>query len=874
VSKFYTFVGQRRDNGGEVLHTYYDEKGVRHEDAIKYQPLLGKRVSKPDPDKEYFYHDIHGNPLQSKRFKSIDLYRHFMDEYDEVDFYGCIKEDYQFLGEEYPGEIEYDPAMVRAYWIDIETKMIWGKDWAEIHDQPITSISLMDRQSGKIYVMSTKSWAASKTTLTEADKVDLSTVKFKQCKDEEGLFKHLRAILHHEKPDMLIGFNSDYFDMPYIIKRGTYVMGKEFMKGFSPWKHVTSKKKVDKDTGEIYDYYNTIQGIPLMDYMKMYKKFVLKPRDSYGLEALANVELGAHKLDHSEYKDLDDMWDKNPQKYIDYNIVDVVLMDRMEDKLGLINLVCTVAYYSKVNFTDSLGTVGKWDALIFNKLKDRNIMIPPKLNSLKEKFKGGYVFVPEPRVHNWLIAVDLKSLYPHIQQEWNISPDTLVGDMMAELDIDITKDLDDRWLNQEIKTPESSIMAMNGCFFNKEREGIIPGILRDIYADRTKAKNKMLDFKADLQEWKEKNGIGNKEKLNDFDGNEDAKIVWTQFESKITALDTYQSGMKILMNSEYGALANIHFRYYDIRLASAVTQCAQMALRWAAKRLMADPAQKKYKYTLVYGDTDSLYISVENVVEQIKMRKPGITDGELVKQANGFVAKILQPIIKQAYADLAAYVNANENRMFMSHEKTIRNGLWVAKKHYAMNVLWDEGTTYAEPKLKVKGIAVVKSSTPKVIRESLKEAVAILLRDEVELSKFVREQKRKFKDYTINEIAFPRTANNIEKWQKENLDGSLTHTKGTPIGVRAAIVYNNSIRDQKGAPLRSGEKIRFVYLRTPNHYDQNVIGYMQTLPEAAIKYVDYDLMFQKAFMACINNIYQKMGKEFRLYDEVNLLDIF
>jgi DNA polymerase elongation subunit (family B) len=872
MSKFYTYVGQNRDNGGQVLHAYYDEAGVRHEDTIKFKPMLGK-LTKPKPGKEYLYHDIFGNPLQWKQFDSIDLYRNFMDEYDEVDFYGTMKEDYQFLGEKYPGKIDYDLSLVRPFWIDIETGRISGKDWAESHDAPITSIAIKDARNNKFFVMSTKMWSKEKSILPK--EIDLSRVTFKHCKDEEGIFKYLRQVLHREKPDMLIGFYSDYFDFPYIIKRGTYVMGKKFMQGFSPWQRVTSKKKVDRETGEIYDYFNEIQGIPLMDFRKMYMKFIYTPRESYSLDFLATEELGDTKLDYSEYDSIFDMWDKDPQKYIDYNIYDVELLDQMDKKLELVDLSCTIAYFAKTNFTDTLGTVGIWDSIFYNTLKEKNVMIPPKHTGVKEKYAGAYVFEPERKIHNWLIAVDLKSLYPHIQQQYNISPESLVEDRRMELDIDITEDLDERYLNEEIPTPKDTIMAANGCYFRKDKEGIVPGLLREIYDNRTVAKKEMIEWKVKLQAWKEENDIDVKAEFIKYKGPEELRAKWAEFEKHITTKNNYQMAMKILMNSEYGALANIHFRYYDIRFASAITQCAQLALKWAAKRLEENPAKEKYRYHLIYGDTDSLYISVEHIVEQIKMRRPDITDADIVKQINGFVAKIIQPILTKGYEDLAKYVNANENRMFMAHEKTITNALWTAKKRYALNVLWDEGVTYPKPKLKVKGIEIVRSSTPKIIRDALKESVAIMLEDEDLLQAYVKKQKTDFKNNKIIDIAFPRTANNIEKWMVEGPDGSLSHTKGTPIGVRAAIVYNNTIRGEKNFPIiMSGEKIKYVFLRMPNIYDQNVIAFLRRIPEDAIKYVDWDLQFEKSFMSVIDNIYRKMGKVFKKHQETNLSEIF
>lgn len=875
MSKFYVSVGVMDD---KVIHVYY-ENGKRRESEVLFKPMLGKMVANPDPEKEYEWNDIYGNPLQWKRFDNIAKYRHFIDEYEEVDFYGTMKEDYQFLSEAYPGAIDYDLSYIRPYLIDIEIDSSDGFANVDDADKEITSISLKDQRGNRYFVMATKPWEAVKTCLKDSAGpwIDLDKVKFYHCKTEEDMFKTLRRIIRKEKPDMLVGFYAKMFDFPYIIKRGRYVMGKDYMNGFSPFGFTTVKKKTDKLSGRIIDFFTKIEGIPLLDFQLMYKKFVYTPREMYSLDYLAEQELGDTKLDYSEYDTLNEMWEKDPQKYIDYNIWDVELIDLLDQKLGLIDLTCTIAYFAKTNFVDTLGTVGVWDSIFFNTLKEKKVMIPPKHVSEKEDYAGAYVYQPETEIHDWIISVDLKSLYPHVQQQYNISPEALLGDRRMEWDVDIEQDLDDRYLNEEFKAPKNAIMAANGCFFRKDKEGIVPGLLRTIYDNRVVAKKEMIEWKQKLQAWKEEHKIDVKTDFNDYSKDGDPKLIgeWAEFEKHISTKNNYQMAMKILMNSEYGALANVHFRYYDVRLASAITLSAQLALKWAAKKVMGHPLRKKYKWDLIYGDTDSLYLSVKYVVDQIRLRNEGISDKDLIKQVNSFVAKIIQPILSDGYEELAAYVNANENRMFMNHEKTITNALWTSKKRYALNVLWDEGVTYDKPKLKVKGIEIVRSSTPKIIRDALKESVAIMLEDETKLLDFVKEQKAKFKDNDVLNVAFPRSANNIEDYLIEKSDGSLAYKKGSPIGVRAAIIYNNLVRTKEGWPqINSGEKIKFVYLMKPNTFDENVIGFIRRIPEEAIKYVDWDLQFEKTFLSVIKNIYTKMGKVFKMHKETNLSDIF
>ena len=336
---------------------------------------------------------------------------------------------------------------------------------------------------------------------------------------------------------------------------------------------------------------------------------------------------------------------------------------------------------------------------------------------------------------------------------------------------------------------------------------------------------------------------------------EELKVEEGRLRSKVAILNNGQMSRKILMNAGYGFLANKYGRYFDIRLASAITLSGQLSIKHAEKYLMEHVKQKAYKWDVIYADTDSLYIELNQLVNKLIQKNPNITQKEITSKLESFVQKVILPIVHEGYEQLAEYMNCNDNRMFMAAEKICSRAFWVGRKKYAMLVASDEGVHYPEPVLKVKGIEIVRSSTPKVIRESLKIAVKYLLEDTDKFYSFIKNYKKEFDKYSIEEIAFPRSVNNLEKYK----DGE-GYKKGTPIGVRAAFTFNKFIKKHNllssFTEIQSGEKIKFCYMKTPNPVYENVFGFIKRFPNTKKmrEYVDRNLQFDKAFMAVIKKM--------------------
>jgi DNA polymerase elongation subunit (family B) len=851
---FYTFVTTK---GNKIIHIGYDDDGKKFIEEVDYKPRIGYCVDGSDSG----WKTLDGKELKIKEFSTIKEYKDYIDEYSKtIEIYNDIAPPYQFIADRYEGEVPYKIDLIRVLKFDIEVASEDGFPSPEFAEKEITSIAIKDSITNDYFVFSLKPFDRMKCDIENPRKIH-----FKQCRDDKQILRCFIKLMWALEPDILVGWYSNQFDVPYLINRAKRILDDNEYKELSPINRVACTKKEDSYGRDVF--YPFIGGITLLDYQEMYKKYTFTPRESYTLDYIAEVELGENKINYDEFDDLNELWEKNPQKYIFYNLIDTELIDRLDQKLNLINLHCTIAYDAKANLSDPMGTVKLWDVYIFNYLRDQKIMIPPFHLKDAERLPGAFVKKPETKIFNWVISGDLNSLYPHLMQQFNISPETLIkGNNFSERVIQYNEDgkqvVSDKFLNQEIKPNSDYIMAANGYYFDKEREGFTSKLMKQIYAERKIEKKKMLEYEQELE---------------NLDKNSpDYEDERRRLEAKVAEKMANQQSKKILMNSLYGAFGNRYFRFFDIRLASAITLSSQMAIKWIEKYLMEHPLQKKFGWEVIYVDTDSNYLCMENVVNMMLKKRPDMTKNQIVTALDRFFEKYIQPIIDEGYKKLSEYVNANENRMFMKREIIAEKGMWLGKKKYALTIWDDEGVRLKDAKLKVKGIEIIKSSTPKVVQNDLKKSVEIILTgDEKKIKDYIREMKEKFKTYEIEEIAFPRGVNNLAKYS----DKKTIFRKGTPIHVRASLLYNKYLKDNglegKYTAIQEGTKIKFLYMKKPNPIHENVFGFLKRFPEKDKlgKYVDYDMQFEKAFMSVINNISEKIGINFDEKD-VDIDDLF
>jgi DNA polymerase elongation subunit (family B) len=825
--EFYTSVHAL---GDKVFIRGYD-KGRQYQRKVDFYPTLYV-TSKKDSS----WKTLDGVCVDEIKPGTIKETREFVKQYEDVhgfDVYGNTNYAYQYISDNYD-EVHWDMDLVRVFTIDIETKTENGFPDIKSANEEILLITIRDSKDKQI------------TTFGAGDFDNArSDVKYINCRDEQHLLKEFMIFWQQNYPDAVTGWNTDFFDMPYLIRRIARELGDSFANKISPWGYVNERKTFIKGNEEIhYD----ILGISQLDYLELYKKYTYSKQESYRLDYIAEQELGDKKKQNPE-DNFKDFYTKHWQKFVEYNIHDVELVVKLEDKMRLLELHLTMAYNAKINPEDVYSQVRMWDTIIYNHLRKRGIVIPAKSHSGKDaQFEGAYVKDPIIGLHKWMASFDLNSLYPHLIMQYNISPETLTSEKLSvTVDKLLTKEIDTDYCKRR-----DLALTANGWTYRKDIKGFMPELMEKMYTDRSKFKKQMLKIEQEYQNDKSKKHL-----LKD-----------------ISRLNNLQMAMKIALNSAYGAMGNQYFRYFDIRMAEGITTSGQLSIRWMANKLNAflnKTLKTEGKDFVVAIDTDSIYLTLETLVEKTC---EGKTDEQKIKFMDKVCEDVFQPFIDSGYQELADYMNAYSQKMQMKREVLADKAIWTAKKRYVINVHNSEGVQYAKPKIKVMGLEMVKSSTPAVIRDKLRDSIEVILQgNEKNLHKYVMEFRKEFDKLPIQEIAFPRGVNGMKQYA-----GSPIYTKGTPIHVRGALLYNHYTKkmglDKKYQPIRDGDKIKFVYVQTPNPLQEDIIAFPQELPKefGLDSYIDYDKMFEKVFLDALQIVIESLG--WKTQEQTSLEDFF
>jgi DNA polymerase elongation subunit (family B) len=834
MAHFYTSV---QCIGNYILYRGVKD-GKRIKQRIDYSPSLYLPARKRT---QATHKTLDGLDLDRKEFEDIRSARDFIKQFDGIPgapkIYGNTRYEYAYIADQHEDMVDWDQEHILIGIVDIEVGSENGFPDPYEANEPITAITI-SYLNGHTYVYGCGDYQNN----------DPENISYHKCKDEWSLCKSFLLAWMNKTPDVITGWNTKFFDIPYIINRFRKILGEDETKKLSPWNYISERNTVIN--GRPLKAYE-MSGIASLDYIELYKWYAPggKSQESYRLDNIANVELGEGKISFDEYDNLHQLYRLNYQKFIEYNIKDVHLIIKLEDKLRLLELALTLAYDTKSNYEDVFAQTRMWDSLTYSYLLKQNIVVPPK--EVKEKdaaFEGAYVKDPQVGIHEWVASFDLNSLYPHLMMQYNISPETLVQpeNYTEEMRNVISQGVNVHKLllkSVNLSNLTDVTITPNGQFFRTDIQGFLPKMLEEMYEDRKKFKKMMIQAKKDYEV-----------------ETDDSKKY--ELEKKIARLNNLQLAKKVSLNSAYGALGSQYFRFYDLRMALGVTTAGQLSIRWIEAKIN-DYMNKILKTEdvdyVIASDTDSIYLRLGDLVHKVYGADKAASSPKL--KTIEFMDKVceerLQPYIDKSYKELAEYVHAYAQKMQMKREGLSDKGVWTAKKRYILNVYNNEGVQYKEPHMKIMGLEMIKSSTPSAIREKMTETIKIMMTGtESDVQNFIQEFKDRFKKLPPEEISFPRGLNGLKTYS----DPASLYTKGTPIHVKGAILYNHYLKQYgltKRYPLiQEGEKIKFTYLKTPNHFKDTVISYPGRLPKEfeLDKYIDYDLQFEKAFLEPIRVI--------------------
>jgi len=825
--------------------------------------------------------DLQGNPVSPIKFDTIKDAREFIDNYGDVQsftIFGNTKYEYAYIAEKHPEqEILWSPEHIVVAYIDIEVGTEGGMPDVDLANNPVTAITVKFSNEPTYFVFGCGHYTVHK-----------ENILYTLCDDEPDLLMKFLSLWREKSPDIVSGWNIKTFDIPYLINRIVYLDAgsEDRARWLSPWGSISRKE--EQMYGKPVTTYRLL-GLSTLDYLQLYRKYAKNAaQESYKLDHIAHVELKERKLDYSEYDSLHTLYRDNYQKFIEYNIHDVELVERINAKGRLIDMAILLAYDNKTNYEDCFTQVRMWDCITYNWLMSKGIVVPPIKETKKDQaYEGAYVKSPLVGLFHSIMGLDATSLYPHIQMQYNMSPETLIEpdnytqamvDVLAQ-GVSVESMLSGKL---DLSALEGCTVTPNGQFFSTRKVGFLPEILLTMFNDRVKYKTKQLEAEREREAC-----------------TDPARKL--ELSSLISRYENLQLAKKVGLNSAYGALGSEYFRYFDVRIAEGVTLAGQLSIRWIGNCLNAYLNNLLKTVAVDYviaSDTDSVYLNLEPLVK--KAMKDSSDREKVINFMDQVYKTKLKGVLESSCQDLADYTHAFAQKMNMKREALADVGIWTAKKRYVLNVCDSEGVRYKEPKMLIHGLEAIKSSTPSLVREKIKDALKIILGGtEPELIEFVAKFKAEFNSLPIGDIAFPRGCNGMDKYRNktgvrskrtrfdvtvgENVtvtgaDDTEIYISGTPIHVKGALNFNHWLKHYKLTDdyelIQNGEKVKFVLLKSGNKFNDTVFSFIRRIPKEfeLEAQVDYDAQFQKTFVEPLTIVLDVIG--WHTETQFNLEDFF
>lgn len=741
---------------------------------------------------------------------------------------------------------EFTKNKLKVTFIDIETYSVDGFPNIDEPDHTVNVITCYDNFSKKFHTFGLKPYNGTNKNIV-----------YTHCKNERDLFIKFIEYIEADYPDVLSGWNSEFFDIPYIVNRCERILGQEYVNRLSPTGNVFYREVMGKFGRQQKRYY--IEGVACIDYLDIYRRFCLKLRESYKLDAIGEIELGERKVDYGDMN-LSTLADTDWTTFVDYNVQDVNLLVRLEDKLQYVVLLRMLAYVGLTTLEGAMGTISVINgALTIRARKRKEVLSTFIRNQGTGKNPGAYVAEPKSGFKNNVVSFDANSLYPNVMISLNLSPETKVGRIEKNNNgniniyhvsgkcVELTPEKFATFLNSE----ECSVTKA-GFLFTQKKKGIIPEFLDYYYNERVKIREELFKVKQKLSS------------LNKSDSD------YTSLKYEVERLNTKQMVIKILINSAYGYMGNKQAPIGDDDIASSVTLTGQAIIKQAGK-LLQEYLTTKYNVvdnkvldeSWVYSDTDSCYFSLDCIKDRVPIKVDNDINPDFYNVVNDIESYLNKNITGWAEKNL----RTKDSRFVFKRECIADVGLFLQKKRYVMHILDDEGIKV--DKFKYTGVEVVRTSMPNAVKPYAKKIIETMLisQSHHQTNKVLKETYEVFKTLPIEDIAFVMGVKGYEKYASKCNEFNIA--KKTPVHVKAAYLHNFLNKrmgiDNKHEDISSGDKIRFYYTMQPNRYGIDVVGFKYNRPEEYendLK-VDYEKMFEKILYNSIERFYENVKWQIR-----------
>jgi len=725
---------------------------------------------------------------------------------------------------------------------DIEVEVTQGFPNIKKAENKITSIAFNDPilNTYFCYVLDPSSELETDVKRTNGDII----VSFK---DEYDLLNAFFKKYMEIQPTILTGWNVEFFDVSYLYNRTCQILGQNIANLLSPIQQVYWS-----------DFHNRykIAGVNILDYLALYRKYTFSERPSYRLDDICEYEVGEKKVAYEGT--LNDLYKNELEKFVQYNLQDVKLVKKLDDKLDFIEIARGLAHLGHIPYEDVFMSSRYLEGAILVYLRKNNIVAPNKHkkdgNTKFEKFMGAYVQEPQSGKHDWVYDLDITSMYPSCIMSLNISPETKLGKIEGWNSEEFLKkdnrktysfinngNLINRYTETELKKMfenESIGIATNGVIYRTDKDGLLPALLRKWFDERVEYRKLSKKFHEE----------GDKIKSDYF--------------------DRRQHLQKIVLNSLYGVLGLPVFRFYDLDNAEAVTYTGQTLIKFTRKAVNAyyNKELNDTEDYCIYIDTDSVFYSATPLIKKRYTDLDMSSDTQMTKVILN-IADEVQSYLNRGYDYFAKkFCNLDKHRFDIKQEVIAKSGLFVTKKRYGLKIVNDNGKKVN--KMLVKGLDTVRSSFPDAMRVMLNKLLEDILMNvpKKELDKFIINFKNSMKLMDFNKIAIPISVKGLHKYR--NKEGSLfkSHYLRTPVHVKSALYYNDFLKYKKisrqYSGIHNGDKIKWVYLK------QNPLG-IETIAykghEDPLEVLDFireyihpDKIYTKALYKKIMRLYKSM----------------